>query len=88
MNDEKGVSVTNAFQKVLKESNFWNNIWIDKGSEFCNRSMKSCLEQNVIEIYSTHNKEKSVFAERFIRTLKNKLIYKWHQYQKLCVPIN
>ena len=28
-----------------------------------------------IEMYSTHNEEKSVFAERFIRTLKNK-IYK------------
>ena len=27
--------------------------------------------KNAIEIYLAHNKEKSVFAERFIRTLKN-----------------
>ena len=35
--------------------------------------MKSCLEKNDIEIYSTHNEEKSVVAERLIRTLKNKI---------------
>ena len=41
--------------------------------------MKSCLEKNAnvcIEMYSTHNEGKSVIAERFIRTLKNK-IYKY-----------
>ena len=37
--------------------------------------MKSCLEKNAIEMYSTHNEGKSVVAERFIRTLKKK-IYK------------
>ena len=37
--------------------------------------MKSWLEKNDIEIYSTHNEGKSVFAERFIRTIKKK-IYK------------
>ena len=38
--------------------------------------MKSWLEKNYIEMYSTHNEGKSVIAERFIRTLKNK-IYKY-----------
>ena len=52
-----------------------NKILVDKGSKFCNRSMKSWLQNNDREIYSTHNEGKSVFAERFIRTLKNK-IYK------------
>ena len=37
--------------------------------------MKSLLQDKDIEIYSTHNEGKSVVAERFIRTLKNK-IYK------------
>ena len=40
-----------------------------------NRSMKSWLQENDIAMYSTHNEGKSVVAERFIRTLKNK-IYK------------
>ena len=38
--------------------------------------MKSWLEKNNIEMYSTHNDRKSVVAERFIRTLKTK-IYKY-----------
>ena len=38
--------------------------------------MKSWLEKNDIEIYSTHNEGKSVVAERFIRILKNKI----HKY--------
>ena len=37
--------------------------------------MKSWLEKNDIEMYSTHNEGKSVVAERFIRTIKKK-IYK------------
>ena len=37
--------------------------------------MKSSLEKNDIEMYSTHNEGKSVVAERMIKTLKNK-IYK------------
>ena len=37
--------------------------------------MKSWLQDNDIVIYSTHNEGKSVVAERFIRTLRNK-IYK------------
>ena len=38
--------------------------------------MKSWLQDNDIEIYSTHNEGKSVAAAKFIRTLKNK-IYKY-----------
>ena len=51
-------------------------MWVDKGSEFYSRSMKSLLEKNGIEMYSTDNDGKPVVAERFIRTLKNK-IYKY-----------
>ena len=46
---------------------------LGKGSEFYNRSMKSWLEKNDIELYSTHNEGKFVVAERFIRTLENKI---------------
>ena len=35
--------------------------------------MKSWLEKSTIEMYSTHNKGKTVVTERFIKTLKNKL---------------
>ena len=32
--------------------------------------MKSWLEKNAVEMYSTHNEGKSVVAEKCIRTLK------------------
>ena len=35
--------------------------------------MKSWLHDNDIEMYSTHNKGKSLVANRFIRTLKSKI---------------
>ena len=74
---EKGITITNAFQKVINESGCKpNKIWVDKGSKFCNSSMKSWFQDNDIEIYSTHKEGKSVVVERFIRTLKNK-IYKY-----------
>ena len=44
-----------------------NKIWIDKSSEFYNRSMRFWLQDNDIEIYSTHNRRKSIVAEKFIR---------------------
>ena len=72
-----GLSIVIAFQSILKKSNRKpNKIWVDKGGESYNRSMKSCLEKNDIQMYSTHNEGKSVVAERFIRTIKNK-IYKY-----------
>ena len=49
---KKGVSIVNAFQSILNKSNRKpNKIWVDKGGEFYNRSMKSWLEKNDIEMY-------------------------------------
>ena len=40
--DKKKVSIVDAFQKILKESNRkTNKIWVDKGSEFYNNSFKT-----------------------------------------------
>ena len=75
--DKKGITnISNAFQKVLNESGCKpNKIWVNKGLEFYNKSVKSWLQDNDTEMYSAHNKGKSVVTERFIRTLKDK-IYK------------
>ena len=75
LKDKKGISIFNAFQKILKESNRKpNKIWVDKRSEFYNSSFKRWLKDNDIEMYSTKNEGKSVIAERFIRTLKIKFM--------------
>ena len=61
----------------FKESNRKpNKIWVDKGSELYNNSFKKWLRDNYIQLYSIHNEEKSVVAEKFIRTLKTN-IYKY-----------
>ena len=79
LKDKKGISIVNAFQSILKQSNSKrkpNKIWVDKGSEFYNAYFKKWLRDNDVVMYSTHNEGKSVVAERFIRTLKSK-IYKY-----------
>ena len=61
-------------KKILNNSNRKpNKIWVDQGSEFYNKSFKDFLKTNNIEMYSTYNEKKSVVAEAFIRTLKNKI---------------
>ena len=74
LKDKKGISITNAFKKIIKQSNRKpDKIWVDQGSEFYNRDFKKWLSSNNIIIYSTYNEGKSVIAERFIRKLINKL---------------
>ena len=79
LKDKKDVTMVNPLQKTLNYSkekqNCSNRIWVDKGSKFYNRSIKSWLEKNNIEMHSTYNEEKSVAAEKFTGTLRKK-IYK------------
>ena len=73
LKDKKGISIVNAFNKITKQSNRKpNKIWVDQGGEFYNSVFKKWLSDNDIIMYSTYNEGKSVVAERFIRTLKNK----------------
>ena len=73
LKDKKRISIVNAFNKIIKQSNRKpNKIWVDQGGEFYN-VFEKWLSDNDINMYSTYNEGKSVVAERFIRTLKNKL---------------
>ena len=74
LKDKKGISIANAFNKIITQSNRKpNKIWVDQRGEFYNNVFKKWLSDNDIIMYSTYNEGKSVVAERFIRTLKNKL---------------
>ena len=61
------------FKKIASKGRNPNKISIDQGSKFYNNSFKNLLKINNIEMYSTCNERKSVVAEGFIRTLKNKM---------------
>ena len=59
LKDKEGVSIVNVFPKILDNSKRKpNKIWVNKGSEFYNRSMKSSMKDNDIVTYSTHNEGK------------------------------
>ena len=74
LKDKKGVTLANAFQKTLRESNRKpNKIWVDQASKFYNKIFKKILQDNDTEMYSTHNEGKSVIAERSFRIFKNKI---------------
>ena len=74
LKDKKGISILNAFDKIIKQYNRKaNKIWVDQGKEFYNNIFRKWFSDNEIIMYSTYNEGKSVVAERFIRTLKNKL---------------
>ena len=83
LKEKKIIKVTKAFQEMLHGSGHKPiKIWVDKWSEFYNRSVKWWLQDKDIEMHSM----KSVVAEIFIRTLKNK-IYKYMP-SMLCILIN
>ena len=50
-------------------------VWTDKGSEF-KGEFKTFCEKKEIHLYTTENENKSAFAERNIRSLKN-IIHKY-----------
>ena len=65
LKDKEGVSIVDAFQKILDMSGRKpNKIWVDKGSEFYNNFFQKWLKDN-IEMYSIHNEGKSGVAEIF-----------------------
>ena len=74
LRNKTGREVRAAFSKIFKERKP-EKIWVDRGREFYNKDVDSLMDDEDIEMYSTHNEGKSVVAERFIRTLKEKLYW-------------
>ena len=77
LQDRKSITISNGFQKIFNGSRCKpSKVRVNKGSEFYNRLLKSWLQDNYVELYTPHNEGKSLVAEIFIRSLKNK-IYKY-----------
>ena len=73
LKDKKGISIVNAFQKIISKERKPNEILVDQSSEFYNKLFNRFFKINDIEMYTTYNGGKSVVAERFIITLKNQI---------------
>ena len=74
LKDKKGISIVNAFQQIILEGRKPNKIWVNQSGEFYNNLFKRFLKINNTEMYSMYVEGKSVVAERFIRTLKSKIL--------------
>ena len=61
-----------AFWSIITKRNCSENVWVDKGIELAGECKKSCKAEG-LQIYSTMSETKAAFAERRIRSLKNKL---------------
>ena len=76
LKNNSGLSITNGFKTILSkgpqggsESRKPENLWVDRGSEFYNKTFKSLLKEYETKLYSTYSDLKAVFIERFNRTL-------------------
>ena len=72
--DKEDKIILNTSVEIVNESNHKpTKLWVDQGREFYNKLIQELLDNNDILIYSTHNDDKSLFAESFIKTLKAKI---------------
>ena len=83
LKNKSGLSITNGFKIVLSEHPQGGSeprkpekLWVDRGSEFYNKTFKSLLKEYGTgkaalgtDLYSTYSDLKAVFIERFNRTL-------------------
>ena len=67
LKNKKGETVANALKDIFKKRKP-GKLWMDKGKEFYNKDVK-----DLVELYSTENEEKSSIAERWVRTIKEKM---------------
>ena len=67
LKNKKGETVADALKDIFKKRKP-EKLWTDKGKEFYNKDVK-----DLVELYSTENEEKSSIAERWVRTIKEKM---------------
>ena len=91
LKDKRGISIINAFQKLISEGKEAESKrrrkWVDQIGELYNKLFKRFLKTNNIERYSTYNEGKSVLAERFIRALKTRFLSTWQLFQRMFILI-
>ena len=73
LKNKEGKTVVKAFETIFEEGRIPKKLWTDKGKEFYNKDMDDLRKLHKIELYSTENEEKSSIAERWIRTMKEKM---------------
>ena len=77
LKDKKGETIVKALKDIFKESGRRPaKLWTDKGREFFNKDVR-----DLVYLYATENEEKSSIAERWIRTMKEKMFKYFTDYK-------
>ena len=75
LKDKRGITIVNAFQKIIPKGCKPNKILVDQRGEFHNNLFKRFLKINSTEMYSTYNEG----------TWKKKIFKQWELFQKLFI---
>ena len=71
----RGDEMVNAFQRIIRETDEKPEILrTDQGSEYKNHSFNNLLNENKIKHLYTYYETKANYAERVIKTIKNKIM--------------
>jgi transposase InsO family protein len=75
LKNKSATTVLSAMQEIVRSGERKpKNLNTDKGTEFCNRWFREWAEEANINFYTAHNPDtKACFAERVIRTLKERV---------------
>ena len=69
LKNKKAQTIVKALKEIFKESGRRpDKLWTDKGTDFFNKDVR-----DLVYLYATENEEKSSIAERWIRTMKEKM---------------
>ena len=81
LKNKEGRAVKVALEIVFEEIGLPEKIQFDKGKEFWNKCVKDFLQQKQVTMFTSENDDiKCCMAERFIRTLKNRI---WRYFRHI-----
>lgn len=72
LKSKKGVEVAAAIDGILANRRP-NLLQVDRGTEYYNKNVNNVMKKYDIKMYSTYSTTKAAIAERFIRTIKEKM---------------
>ena len=89
LKDKKGITIPEAFQKILHESKRKpNKIWVYKDSAFYSRSMKSWLGKIIRKCIQYIMKETLLLLKDLLEPWKINSLNTWLQFQEMSILIN
>ena len=71
MKNKSGLSISNDLKILSSEIRKPEKLWVDRGSEFYNKTFKSLLKEYETKLYSTCSDLKAVFIERLLLLIEH-----------------